>query len=65
MKKKKRKERKRSQPARHEPRVRHAKLRKTAEKRKIESVQSPWLRLVPGALQVSEYLLKNPGWKSS
>jgi hypothetical protein len=51
MKKKNRKQRKRRQAARHEVRAVQAKRRKSVQKKKVESMSTPWLRIVPSAIE--------------
>jgi hypothetical protein len=51
MKKKKREQRKRKQFARHQLRVVHAKRRGSMPKKKVERASTPWLRIVPSAIE--------------
>ena len=51
MKKKNRKQRKRRQVARHAMRAVQAKRRKSVQKKKVESVSTPWLRIVPSSIE--------------
>jgi hypothetical protein len=51
MKKKKRKQRKRSQSARHEVRAVQAKRRESVPEKKVPSASQPWLRVVSASIE--------------